>query len=99
MKKKIVLLVIFTLIATFIVGHSTPKLALRSHLLAMLNGSSVVLVLSNIEEIDYKDKGEYPESRFFLVKDSKSRSSFANDYVWGVKKKGFLYFAYIIGKG
>ncbi len=99
MKKKIALFLLLTFITIFVVGHSTPKMALRTHLLTMLNGNSLILVFSDIDEIEYRYKDEYSESRFFLIKDSMSHSPFANEYVWGVHRKGFFYFAYAIGKG
>ncbi len=98
MKKKAISILLLLVIAVFLIGHSSPKMALRTHLFTIFNGNSITLLLSDIEEIEYREEDDYPGSRFFIIKDPNSRNSFANDYVWGVHKKGFLYFAYEIGK-
>ncbi|MDD7182201.1 hypothetical protein [Peptostreptococcus porci] len=96
MKKKITV-IITILILAFIISHISPSIAIRTRLITLFNGSAIELVFSDIHEINQKDTSA--EKKFFIIKEDVKHNSLANDYVWGVTKKGFLYFAYPIGKG
>ena len=101
MKKWIITLVVFTVV--FLLLHSTPNMALRTHVFSM--GYPKAAVTTGIIDDDFHnevDKDRFAEvnaKAYTLTKPPVEKATQGQLRNFLVKKVGFLYFAEFLGEG
>lgn len=100
MKKRTAVLLI--LLLTYVVTHSTPELALRTHVFFM--GHPVIAITTDIEEDHYHNdhhKTEFEKLNawsYILTTPPVEKATESELISFVVKKKGFLHFAEYLGE-